>query len=237
LACDEWRIAPNPVVYTSLAVWNVRDGVSNGRRARLALLRGELDWALQWACSFDAMPAAVELAMWLEVPVLTRARVLIADASTAHFALAAGLLRTVRQHAETCCYVPQMIEVTVLQFLALEKQGSTVEALEVLNEAVELAEPGGWIRPFIEIGPTMAGMLARLPDEQRETRFVTQIRSNFGVVKVNLTSVGGTGLVQQPLIEALTNREHDVLVLLSQRLSDKRSPRNPASQGQRSGPT
>lgn len=195
--------------------------IANSCRARLALLRGELDWALQWACSFDAMPAAVELAMWLEVPVLTRARVLIADASTAHLALAADLLRTVRQQAEACCYVPQMIEAQVLQSLALEKQGSTVEALEVLNEAVELAEPGGWIRPFIEIGPTMAGMLARLPDQQRETRFVTQIRSNFGVAKVGLTPVGGTGLVQQPLVEALTNREHDVLVLLSQRLSDK----------------
>ncbi len=190
-------------------------------RARLALLRGELGWAVQWACSFDAMPAAVELAMWLEVPILTQARVLIADASVANLARAADLLRVVRLQAEACHYVPQVIEVTILQSLALEKQGSKEEALDVLSEAVALAEPGGWIRPFVEIGPTMASMLARLPDERRETRFVTQLRSAFGAAEDRPAPGGGVGVTKPPLIEALTNREHDVLVLLSQRLYDK----------------
>ncbi len=195
--------------------------IADSCRVRLALLRGELDWALQWADSFDAMPAAVELVLWVEIPVLTQARVLIADGSVANLSRAAELLRVVAQQAEACHFVPQVIEASVLQSLLLEKQDRPDEALDLLSQSVALAEPGGWIRPFVEIGPTMAGMLARLPDERRETRFVTQLLSALRPVEDGPVDGGGASVSKPPLIEALTNREQDVLVLLSRRLYDK----------------
>ena len=67
----------------------------------------------------------------------------------------------------------------------------------------------------------MADMLARLPNERREARFVTQILSALRPVDEGLTPEGGADVTKPPSIEALTNRELDVLVLLSQRLYDK----------------
>lgn len=103
----------------------------------------------------------------------------------------------------------------------LDKLGRAEEALSVLEQALVLAAPGGWVRPFVEPGPTMADMLAHLPNERRETGFVTQLLSALRPVENEPAPGQGAGVTKPPLIEALTNREQDVLVLLSRRLYDK----------------
>ena len=40
--------------------------------------------------------------------------------------------------------------------------GEEATALEKLGGALELAEPGGFVRNFVDLGPPMAGLLARL---------------------------------------------------------------------------
>jgi LuxR family maltose regulon positive regulatory protein len=97
-----------------------------------------------------------------------------------------------------------------------------------LDEAVGLAEPGGWIRPFVEAGPTMAGMLRRVGGKADTGNFVHRVLAAFenagAAVPVETSpprsepsSPARTG--SGP--DALTNREFDILELLRQRLQNK----------------
>ena len=192
--------------------------VAHSCRARVALLRGDLTSALEWARSVDEVTVPAALFMWMEVPRITQARVLIADGTPTSVDRAIELLQHVRRQSEACRFVNQTIEVAVLQCLALARQGRRKEALEQLADAVGLAEPGGWVRPFVEAGPPMAQLLAQLPKGDQGRRFVEQLRRSLE------DKAGASARLQevrQPLIEPLTNRELDVLEHLAKRMYDK----------------
>ena len=53
-------------------------------------------------------------------------------------------------------------------------------ALEKLAEAVALAEPGGFIRPFLDQGPETADLLDRLVKQNPSLSFAGLILAAFG---------------------------------------------------------
>jgi LuxR family maltose regulon positive regulatory protein len=102
-----------------------------------------------------------------------------------------------------------------LQAVTLEKQGRTDDALAVLEEAVDLARPGGFIRPFVELGPTMEGLLKRLAEKNIASSYIGQILAAFSTTPQPPPSSAQTSDAQ------LTNREYEILELLVQRLRTK----------------
>ena len=54
------------------------------------------------------------------------------------------------------------IDVLALQALVQDALGEEATALEKLGGALELAEPGGFLRNFVDLGSPMADLLARL---------------------------------------------------------------------------
>ena len=46
-----------------------------------------------------------------------------------------------------------------MQALLHDAQGDEASALEKLSQSLALAEPGGFIRPFADLGPEMAALL------------------------------------------------------------------------------
>jgi LuxR family maltose regulon positive regulatory protein len=130
-----------------------------------------------------------------------------------------------------------LIDVLALQSLLNDAQGDQAAALEKLERAIHLTEPGGWIRLFVDLGPRMAGLLQQLAQRQVAPSYLDQILVAFGAKDPNgrrtlapARSAGGTNgpgrstvahWGPSSLVETLTDRELDVLELLSQRLSNK----------------
>jgi LuxR family maltose regulon positive regulatory protein len=203
--------------------------MAHSHQARIALLRGDLTKAAAWAQSAKEVPAPSTIFMWLEVPSITRARVLIATETRKDLEDAIELLRTINQINEECRFTCQMIEVSVLKSLALEKLGREDDALKCLTEAVNLAGPGRWVRPFIECGQLMADFLKRLDRNEVNPDQIEQLLSAFeGAGQIDLQSSPDystkriqTSSRSQCLPEPLTNRELDILELLSQRMQNK----------------
>jgi LuxR family maltose regulon positive regulatory protein len=224
--------------------------VANSSRARLSLLREDFAPAVEWARSLIEPPVPSELFMWLEAPAITQARVLIAAGSEGSLEQATALLGEIRQVSQTCRFTCQAIEVAVLEALSLEKRGRTGEALAALEKAVVQAEPGGWVRPFLEAGPPAAELLSHLSTQNVPVEFVDRLLAAIPQGQSQAVSEA-TALEStrppvthadqpiarrqihpstwppasktgvQPSVEPLTNRELDILQLLADRLYDK----------------
>jgi LuxR family maltose regulon positive regulatory protein len=154
---------------------------------------------------------------------------------------ATELLRNIRHRSEVAHITCQTIEATVLQSLALDKLGRGDEALTALEEVLALAQPGGWIRPFVEAGPPMAELFEKLHGKTVPTDYVPKIldalREHGQRMAIEEPHIDGettsdlrpfprhshvsTSADPQPLVETLTNRELQVLELLAQRLQNK----------------
>ena len=182
--------------------------VARSCQARLALLRGDTDAAIQWASSARETAAPPTLFLWVEIPAITLARVHIAAGTEQSLKEASQLLNDVRRQSEDRHFACQTIEIAVLQAIALERQGRTAEALIVTEDALALAAPGGWIRPFVEAGEPMAGLLNQLRSQPVAPDLAIQLVRILSADPAQVMSAG-----QSRVVEPLTGRELQVLAL------------------------
>jgi LuxR family maltose regulon positive regulatory protein len=97
------------------------------------------------------------------------------------------------------------------------------EALTVLAQAVHLAEPEGFMRFFVDEGASMPTLLARLRDQERKqgpTPYLDTLPAAFSPGSATHMPPRGLEpsrgrLVEQSLIEPLSERELDVLQLIA----------------------
>jgi LuxR family transcriptional regulator, maltose regulon positive regulatory protein len=199
---------------------------SLGQRVALAVDPGSsLDWRPD--PTFPAVPGD----FW-EQPLLTRARTLLAAGSPDDLAQAAELLADRQAKALARSFARSLIEIGGLQALVLSAQGHEAAALAALQEAVEWAAPGGALRLLADSGPGLIPLLRKLLDAGVAPRYVEKVLAAI----VEPGALGEPTAPSVPLLQAdaaapiprveapaemLTNREIDVLILLSQRLSDK----------------
>jgi LuxR family maltose regulon positive regulatory protein len=126
--------------------------------ARLWAGQGRLDALQQWRDE-AGLPQGGELAIGREAEYLALARCLIA-AGEADAAL--DLVQRLWPGAEEGQRLAVMIEIRILQALALQagKQGS--EALAVLQQGLDLARNTGLVRLFVDAGAPLADLLKKL---------------------------------------------------------------------------
>jgi LuxR family transcriptional regulator, maltose regulon positive regulatory protein len=120
----------------------------------------------------------------------------------------------------------------VLAVLALvqDAQAEEAAALETIDAALNLAEPGGFLRNFVDLGSPMADLLARLRRRHKAAHsavllYLDQILSAFPAqaqtgYRPGSSSAASGALPRSPsLVEPLTERESQVLDLLRTDLS------------------
>ena len=226
----------------SLMTWAVETGapelleVATSCRARLSVLQGDPEAVVAWAKTVREPPELPDLFMWLEVPSITKARVLVALGSKQSLKSASDLLETIRERSVAWRFDCHTTEIAVLKAVVLEKQGCNKQAWVQLENALSLARPGGWVRPFVEAGPVMAEMLDGLDWKEEDEAFVRRVLAAMAPGSVAAPTQTSSGLPGEPAaaqrvetsvspvlstLDALTDRELDILELLHQRLYNK----------------
>ena len=193
--------------------------IAHSCRARLSLMRGETPFASGLE-DINIISGGGAMIFWLEIPAITQCRVLVAEGSETGLREAEKKIRELLRLSQEQHCTFQMVFIMALQALTFEKQGRTDDALAILAEAVDLARAGGFIRPFVELGPTMEGLLKRLGRKKIAVDYIRKVLDCFS------TTSYAPPLSVMPVKGLLTNREMDILDQLAQRFQSKEIAQN-----------
>ncbi len=196
-------------------------------QARLAFKRGKIATALRWLNkSRVAGPAGSAHAS--EVPLLTRAKVLLAEGSDASLAEASAALDDLLEYAEAVHAMPLRIATLATRAVVLQAKGRVHASQTALAEALALAEPHGFLRTFLDLGARMAAVLARYVEQGGDSPLAARLIEAFdqqsmvgAVMAVPSEAARVSSPAEALLVEPLTERELDVLDGLARRLSNK----------------
>ena len=156
---------------------------------------------------------------------LVRAEVLIAQGNPS---AALDIIVPHRQKMEEKRLDDQLLVTIVLQALAHHALGENESAQQALKESLTLAEPGGFIRLFVDAGEPMRLMLLDLSSwidqhleeqDQRLMAYVEKILAAFASSE-DVPGLEATN-PHSELIEPLSQRELEVLQLICQGLSNQ----------------
>jgi LuxR family maltose regulon positive regulatory protein len=166
--------------------------------------------------------AAAHLAEQYDLP-LSRARVHLAQGDPA---TALTALVPFDQHAEAKGWVDEQLRVIVLQALAYQAQGEKMPAIRRLDEALALAEPGGFIRLFVDEGQPLATLLTAASAHGIRPGYVGRLLTAFESALYNEGQTPKPAfsppVLDTPLlVEPLSQRELEVLQLIAQGLSNR----------------
>jgi len=95
--------------------------------------------------------AAAQLVQQYDLP-LCQARVALAQGDPS---AALAILEPFRQQMEAKEWADELLKVMVLQTIALHAHGEKDKALQLLSDALALAEPGGYVRIFVDEGEAL----------------------------------------------------------------------------------
>ena len=165
----------------------------------------------------NKLEAAANLVQTYQLPV-SNARVSLASGDSSA-ALAA--LEPFRREVEAKGWEDERLKVMVLQAVALYAHGEKNNAMQLLGETLALAEPGGFIRIFIDEGSPMAELLSEAAVEGVMPAYVARLVGAFEAEKQASASISHRTPTPQPLIEPLSQRELEVLQLIADGLSNR----------------
>jgi LuxR family maltose regulon positive regulatory protein len=160
--------------------------------------------------------AAAHLAEKHELP-LSRARVHLAQGAPS---AALAVLVPFRQQMEAKGWQDERLKVMVLQTVALHAQGEKDKAAELLGDALALAEPGGFIRVFVDEGLPMVQLLSAAAAHGMMPDYTSKLLAAFEAEKSKDTSYLPPTSPAQPLLDPLGPRELEILQLIAQGLSN-----------------
>jgi LuxR family maltose regulon positive regulatory protein len=183
-------------------------------RARLWLAQGNLMAATQWARERHFTDTNdIDAGTLARVQIAQRRVVL--QTSTRSLPDLGPLLEYLEhqlQVAEAGIWVEREIELHILQALANQVLNNTTGALADLQRALVIAEPGGYVRLFVDEGMPMRRLLASLIESSGSRR---EYVSRLLAAAEGVEAIPPSAYTSQPLIEPLSRRELEVVHLLA----------------------
>jgi LuxR family maltose regulon positive regulatory protein len=183
-------------------------------KARVWIAQGNLSAAWGWARE-HGLTAADELSYLHEFEHATLARLLLAqglrDGVDRDIDAAIELSERLLAAAEAGGRHGSAIDILVVHALARHARGDVAGALASLARAVELAEPEGYVRAFLDEGPAMTALLRWAAKQPSAPVYLRRLTAAAVTVEDRVTPA-------QPLIEPLSERELEVLRLLGSEL-------------------
>jgi LuxR family maltose regulon positive regulatory protein len=161
------------------------------------------------------LAAADHLAQAHHLP-FSQARVSLAQGDPS---AALATLESLRQQAEERGWHDERLKVMVLQALAYHAKGETDKAVQLLGDALAAAEPGGFIRLFVDEGAPMAQLLSVAANQGMIPDYIGKLLS--AVEAEEQIRKQGPASPDQHLIDPLSQRELEVLQLIAQGLSNQ----------------
>jgi len=162
------------------------------------------------------------------MPQVTLIRILLAQGTTDSLQQAASLLDQIHDFLVSIHNNRFRIDALALQALLHNARGEHSVALEKLTAAINLAQPGGFIRLFVDLGPQMADLLKQLIEQNVAVDYIGRILAAFKEDEDRAMpgesdhlAAQSQPLSTQPLVQPLTNRELEILDLLAQRFQNK----------------
>jgi LuxR family maltose regulon positive regulatory protein len=170
-------------------------------RVKLWIARGDLAAASRWAQDHRiSLDSTIDAAR--EVEQMAVARVLVTEKRRGEaWDLLGRLLRAARDAGRT----GQQIRLLVLQALALQGGNGRCSELSVLEEALDLGEPEGYVRTFVDEGEPMRELLRKALSREVKSNYVARL---LGALD---DGIKPGSAATASLIEPLTEREMDVL--------------------------
>ena len=198
-------------------------------QARLWLANGNLERAVQWAQELEQSERLIS-SFVREREEVARARILLAQAGRvpiyrARAKEALEVLASLLIDAQTTERWDNVIEMLLLQALAYQMSHEMQKALTVLTQAVSIAQPEGYIRRFVDEGPSMATLLSKLREQERKkgpTPYLDSLLEAFFPEKrASQSAKTGEDVSLHPLLDPLSERELEVLRLLARGASNQ----------------
>jgi LuxR family maltose regulon positive regulatory protein len=134
---------------------------------------------------------------------------------------AVGLIGRLLEVTENGGRWGRVIELLILQALALDAQGQSDEALRPLSQALTLGKPQGYVRIFVDEGEPMAHLLYRAAAHGITPGYTGALLA--ALQNLRLAPVGESE-VREPIsgiIDPLSVRELEVLDCLAEGLSNR----------------
>ena len=193
-------------------------------RAELALSQGRIAEAVaivEEIETSDAPPGGYHFA----IPEMTVAKILLRHGSEYSLARAERMLEGLATFYESTHNRIHQIQVLALQALLAAARGDAAAGAEKLAKAIVLAQPGGIIRLFVDLGPELSPLLNRIEVDANGLRYIGRILAAFPKGSQAVAGVSGPSTTfadnHRHLIETLSGREQEVLTCLAKNLSNK----------------
>jgi LuxR family maltose regulon positive regulatory protein len=185
-------------------------------QVKLWLAQGDLQAAHRWAASQgERLSSDDRFGFENELTHITQARVYIAQNKPNK---AIDLLSHLEEAARSAGRMGRVIEILLLQALALREIGDSKRALLALTKCLTLAEPEGYVRVFLDEGQPMQMLLAQWLAHASAgplRDYAIRLLSHFDAEPHIITAAQEKASPAGDLVEPLSQREVEVLHLIA----------------------